>query len=484
MLATFYAKALDADLPRPILGDRFAKEIVDRIDYDWKRTAITAANSPSVTTRSAHFDNWVRQFLAVTPEAVVLHLGCGLDARFFRLDPGPGVEWYDVDYPDVADLRRQLYPPRDHYHVLAASVTDPGWFAELPSGRPTLMIGEGLTMYLTKEDGVALLRRVVEHAPSGELQFDAFNRLGIKAQWTNAVVRRAGATLSWGIDGPDDIIEAVPGVRLLAWASPFDDPVFQDIAWYYRVMAKVMSAVAGPSLHGAVPPLRLLSADTQDGLAPSPLSPTLRPMATGHARRPTPTAVPECPGRRAPQRNSCAHRDDPPRRSRAAARRRRRCAPLARGRDRPWLRRRHRSTSLPHPPATGRSPTVPVGRGRVARSCRRMAVDRLRRPAPPIRVFESSRGVRRDIPQWCCWGCRTASTWPHLPVVVTTSLCLGSDNCGRRTGSLTQPSTGCRARVAVVAHRRMRLTTASGRGHPPTPTAAREFLGRRTQLRI
>ena len=38
MLATFYAKALDADLENPILGDRFAKEIVDRIDYDWKKT--------------------------------------------------------------------------------------------------------------------------------------------------------------------------------------------------------------------------------------------------------------------------------------------------------------------------------------------------------------------------------------------------------------------------------------------------------------
>ena len=65
MLATFYAKALDADLPKPILGDRFAKEIVERIDYDWKKTAITPANSPSVTTRSAHFDNWARQYLAV-----------------------------------------------------------------------------------------------------------------------------------------------------------------------------------------------------------------------------------------------------------------------------------------------------------------------------------------------------------------------------------------------------------------------------------
>ena len=42
MLATFYAKALDADLEKPILGDRWAKEIVDRIDYDWKKTTITA----------------------------------------------------------------------------------------------------------------------------------------------------------------------------------------------------------------------------------------------------------------------------------------------------------------------------------------------------------------------------------------------------------------------------------------------------------
>jgi O-methyltransferase involved in polyketide biosynthesis len=243
MLATFYAKALDADLDEPILGDRYAKEIVDRVDYDWKKTAINAANSPAVTTRSAHFDNWARQFLAAHPEAVVLHLGCGLDARFLRLDPGPGVAWYDIDYPDVAELRRQLYPERDHYHVIAASVTDPAWFGDIPRDRPTLMIGEGLTMYLTEQDGVALLRRVVEHAPSGELQFDAFNRLGIKSQSTNTVVRRSGATLHWGIDGPDDIIEAVPGVRLLAWVSAIDGDAFARVPWYYRAMLSAMRRV-------------------------------------------------------------------------------------------------------------------------------------------------------------------------------------------------------------------------------------------------
>src|SRR5689334_4788891 len=243
MLATFYAKALDADLPQSILHDTWAKDIVDRIDYDWSQTTITAAKSPAVTTRSAHFDKWARQFLHVHPDAVVLHLGCGLDARFFRLAPGPGVEWYDIDYPEVAHLRRQLYPSDDHYHVIAASVTDPAWFAEIPCDRPTLMIGEGLTMYLTEQDGVALLRRVVDHAPSGELQFDAFNRLGIKSQWTNTVVRRSGATLHWGIDGPDDITEAVPGVRLLSWVSALESDAFKHVSWYYRWTLKTMTIV-------------------------------------------------------------------------------------------------------------------------------------------------------------------------------------------------------------------------------------------------
>ncbi|MGH3723756.1 MAG: class I SAM-dependent methyltransferase [Mycobacterium sp.] len=241
MLATFYAKALDANLPEPILNDVYARDIVDRIDYDWSRTTITARRSPAVTTRSAHFDNWTRKFLVAHPEAVVLHLGCGLDSRFFRVKPGPGIEWYDVDYPDVATLRNQLYPAADHYRVVSASVTDPAWLTGIPTDRPVLMIGEGLTMYLTEDDGIALFRRVVDRFPSGELQFDAFNTLGIKTQWSNAVVRRSGATLHWGINEPEDVISAVPQLRLLEWESPFDSFSFQRVPTAYRALARVMS---------------------------------------------------------------------------------------------------------------------------------------------------------------------------------------------------------------------------------------------------
>ena len=198
MLATLYARALDADAERPILGDTYAKELVQRLDYDWAKTTITAKNAPSATIRSAHFDEWARQFLAVHEEATVLHLGCGLDSRFLRLRPGPGVDWYDVDYPDVIALREQFYPPGASYRLMSASVTELDWLSAVPADRPVLVLAEGLTMYLTKESGLALLQRVVERFPSGELQFDVFNRLGIRTQILNTVVRRAGAPAALG----------------------------------------------------------------------------------------------------------------------------------------------------------------------------------------------------------------------------------------------------------------------------------------------
>ena len=163
-----------------------------------KRPAITARTSPSVTTRSAHFDNWARQFLAVHPRPWCCTWAAGWTAGSSGWIPVPGSSGMTSTIPTSLRCAGSSTRRREHYHVIAASVTDPAWLADIPGDRPTLMIAEGLTMYLTEEDGVALLRRIVEHFPSGELQFDAFNRLGIKSQWTNAVVRRSGATLYWG----------------------------------------------------------------------------------------------------------------------------------------------------------------------------------------------------------------------------------------------------------------------------------------------
>ena len=248
MLATLYGRALDADAEHPILGDTYATEVVHRIDYDWARVGITPKSAPSVVVRSAHFDGWARQFLAVHPEATVLHLGCGLDSRALRLRPGPGVDWYDVDYPEVIALRERFYPPDGAYRLVPASVAEVDWLTVVAADRPALVLGEGLTMYLTKDAGLTLLRRVVERFPSGELQFDVFDRFAIRTQKINPTVRRAGARLSWGIDDPAEILRDVPGTRLLAAMSVFDGSLMRRLPRRYRLAARVMALV--PALRG------------------------------------------------------------------------------------------------------------------------------------------------------------------------------------------------------------------------------------------
>ncbi|MEU8635469.1 class I SAM-dependent methyltransferase [Amycolatopsis sp. NPDC048633] len=44
----------------------------------------------------------------------MLHLGCGLDARVYRIDPPATVGWYDLDYPGIIELRQRFLPPREH----------------------------------------------------------------------------------------------------------------------------------------------------------------------------------------------------------------------------------------------------------------------------------------------------------------------------------------------------------------------------------
>lgn len=174
MLITLFLRALDCKETESILGDRFAAEAVDRIDYDW-----TTVDKPNITRnrfgvalRAKQFDIWVADFLRASPGATVLHLGCGLDSRAFRLDLPTGVRWFDVDLPDVMDLRRTLYNEADGYRMIAASVTDEAWLAQIPADKPVLIVAEGLLMYLHETEVRHLLQRLTSHFRTGELLFD------------------------------------------------------------------------------------------------------------------------------------------------------------------------------------------------------------------------------------------------------------------------------------------------------------------------
>lgn len=213
-LATLYGKALDAKAPHSILGDHFAAEAVARIDYDFSKLKLPRGGEISLPIRALHLDGWTRAFLARHPESAVLHLGCGLDTRVLRIDPGPGVRWFDVDLPDVIALREKLYPDRPGYQRIGTSVTDLAWLDAVPGDRPVMVVGEGLFMYLPEPEGLALLRRIAEKFPSGEIAFDAYSRSMLRLVSRLSAVRGAKVKLVWGVADPHDLERAVPRLRL------------------------------------------------------------------------------------------------------------------------------------------------------------------------------------------------------------------------------------------------------------------------------
>ncbi|WP_427892484.1 class I SAM-dependent methyltransferase [Kribbella sp. GL6] len=219
------AKALDNRLPDPILGDEYAELAMRCLDPDYD-TGRFGANQLGLAAvvRAKALDDWARTFLADHPDAVVLNLGCGLDARVFRVDPPAGVDWYDLDFPSVIDLRRLLLPEREHYTLIGSSVTDPAWLEDIPRGRPVLMIAEGLVPYLTETQLHRLLTGIVDAFPTGQLEFDTVSASAWRMSKWDPVGRRYNARFECGFDDPAALADWHPRLEYAGEAPMNDAP--------------------------------------------------------------------------------------------------------------------------------------------------------------------------------------------------------------------------------------------------------------------
>jgi O-methyltransferase involved in polyketide biosynthesis len=235
LLMTLYGKALESRLPNSLLQDRFADEAVRRIDYDFSRLKVDGNLGLGFAIRAKTLDLCVADFLARYPDAIVLNLGCGLDTRIFRLDPLPGVDWFDVDYSEVIELRRSLYPPRDCYHLVASSVIEPDWLAVVPRNRPAMVLAEGLSPYLPADEGPRLFARLVSHLAGGELMFDAYSRFGLKLMRLNPAIKATGSEVHWAIEDPRELERAAPKLRFVGEIPSYKPQQGARLSWSARL---------------------------------------------------------------------------------------------------------------------------------------------------------------------------------------------------------------------------------------------------------
>jgi O-methyltransferase involved in polyketide biosynthesis len=195
LLITLYCKARESRSENPVLKDETAENLIDRIDYDFRALKVPSDDLVSVPFRAKLLDTWTAEFLAGGPNGTVLHLGCGLDSRVIRIDPPSNVSWYDVDYPDVIELRRRFYLARPGYSMIGFSVTDPRWLGEVAEAGRVMVVAEGLLMYLSEDEVRNLLVRLLDHFSRGQLAFDALTPLAVRLAKYHTSIRKTGASL-------------------------------------------------------------------------------------------------------------------------------------------------------------------------------------------------------------------------------------------------------------------------------------------------
>lgn len=234
LLITLYAKALDYRSKHPILGDKAADELVRSIEYDFAKFK-SFDNDNLTVVRASQYDDWIREYIAAHPDALILYLGCGLDTRALRIDPPPTVSWYDLDYPDVIALREQFFAPRPGYAMIASSVTDPGWLEMLPPDRPTMIVAEGLLEYLAEIDVRALLNRLTTHFERGEIAFDVLSSFAVRLG-RSQLEATTGARHLWAVDDTRTIEQLDPKLKKSAELSWLALPSVKKLPLVFRLL--------------------------------------------------------------------------------------------------------------------------------------------------------------------------------------------------------------------------------------------------------
>lgn len=226
LLMTLYVRARETQRPDAMISDQRAVAMVNQIDADFSRLRMQRHDEIALIMRMNKFDGHVRDFLSRNPDAAVVHIGCGLDTRFDRVDNGC-VEWFDLDLPAVIALRQKLISAESsRCHTLAASVFEDAWMEEVGRRKPCpfMFIAEGVLPYFEEAQVKSLFLKLRDHFPGCELVCDAHTPFALWADNLQLALSKVSARLRWGLRRGKEVESWGDGLWLLDEWFYFDDP--------------------------------------------------------------------------------------------------------------------------------------------------------------------------------------------------------------------------------------------------------------------
>ena len=213
LLIPLAARVVESESHDPAFRDERGVEIARLLDFDPHEVAKDRWNKVGCQARTLILDSAVNDFLERNPRALVINLGAGLCTRYWRIRHQESLRWFDIDLPEVIELKRELLSQfgeesqknRRQYTTLPADVTDHSWLEQIPraNDEQVLIIAEGLLMYLNQDAVQSLIMRLVNEFSGGELLIEAWSPF-VRRVWgtLSPALRRTGASLHWGLDNP------------------------------------------------------------------------------------------------------------------------------------------------------------------------------------------------------------------------------------------------------------------------------------------
>ncbi len=236
---TLQCHALDAQSKRPFLNDSSSVHTLELLKNHFSKSdsllyrrlfenRIKSSLIAHTALRAKKYDSYIRSFLDQYPEAAVINIGCGLDHRFERVDNGK-VTFYDLDLPDIINIKRQIFPEKERYIQISRSVFDFEWM-DLVKNDPVILVAEGVFMYCREEDVKALFLTLKARMNNPEIVFEVFNSRWLKG-WRKRITEfklkkelkfGEAATYQFGISDSDSIESWDPGMKLIEEWSYLD----------------------------------------------------------------------------------------------------------------------------------------------------------------------------------------------------------------------------------------------------------------------
>lgn len=185
LIIPLYARKRCSELYPSLYRDETALRLIDEIDYDF---SALEKKSQSLTRRFGFLEVAMRQndlafevrdYLKAHPGAAVVNLGCGLDSTGRVCDNGQ-CKIYNLDFPDVIQIRDHLLPAGEREENIPCDLNDPSWFGQIDASGGAVFFASGVFYYFLNEQVRALVQGMAGAFPGGRLVFDAANEKSLK----------------------------------------------------------------------------------------------------------------------------------------------------------------------------------------------------------------------------------------------------------------------------------------------------------------